>query len=241
LRFALLSDIHANVESLEAVLARIPASDALLCLGDIVGYGPNPNECLALVRERANATVLGNHDVAAVDGYGIEYFNPAARRAIDWTRSVIAPEHAAWLDGLSYEIRTDEYLMVHGAPVEYFTYILDKASAAQAFAETDAPLIFVGHTHIADYYVLAPDGSIAHGFRQRGGRLDLEPGMRYIVNAGSVGQPRDRNPAASYATFDSQERSVVWERVAYPLERTQEKIEAANLPEYLARRLESGR
>ncbi len=241
MRFALLSDIHANVESLEAVLAHIPASDTVLCLGDIVGYGPNPNECLALVRERANATVLGNHDVAAVDGFGIEYFNPAARTAIDWTRSVIASEHAAWLDGLSYEIRTDEYLMVHGAPVDYFTYIVDKATAAEAFAATDAPLIFVGHTHVADYYALAPDGSIAHAFRRSGGRLELEPGVRYIVNAGSVGQPRDRNPAASYATFDSQERSVVWERVAYPLERTQEKIEAAKLPEYLARRLESGR
>jgi diadenosine tetraphosphatase ApaH/serine/threonine PP2A family protein phosphatase len=240
-RFAIVSDIHANVESLEAVFARIPASDAVLCLGDTVGYGPNPNECLALVRERAQATVLGNHDVAAVDGFGLEYFNDAARVAIEWTRSVIEPGHAAWLDALSYEIRRDDYLMVHGAPVDYFTYILDKQGAANAFAATDAPLIFVGHTHLADYYALSPDGSIAHAFRQNGGRLDLESGVRYIVNAGSVGQPRDLNPDASFATFDAEARSVVWERVPYAVGRTQEKIEAACLPEVLARRLERGR
>jgi diadenosine tetraphosphatase ApaH/serine/threonine PP2A family protein phosphatase len=241
MRFALVSDIHANVESLEAVFARIPAADTVLCLGDVVGYGPNPNECLALVRERATRVVLGNHDVAAVDGYGIEYFNPAAKRAMEWTRSVIDPDHVAWLDGLSYEIRTEEYLLVHGAPVDYFTYILDKKAAARAFAATDAPLIFVGHTHLADYYALAADGSIDHAFRQTGGRLDLEPGVRYIVNAGSVGQPRDLNPEASFATFDAEARSVVWERVPYPLARTQEKIQCADLPAVLATRLAAGR
>jgi diadenosine tetraphosphatase ApaH/serine/threonine PP2A family protein phosphatase len=154
---------------------------------------------------------------------------------------VIEPGHAAWLDALSYEIRRDDYLMVHGAPVDYFTYILDKLGAANAFAATDAPLIFVGHTHLADYYALSPDGSIAHAFRQNGGRLDLESGVRYIVNAGSVGQPRDLNPDASFATFDAEARSVVWERVPYAVGRTQEKIEAACLPEVLARRLERGR
>ncbi len=236
-----MSDIHANVESLEAVFARIPATDAVLCLGDVVGYGPNPNECLALVRARASRVVLGNHDVAAVDGYGIEYFNPAAKLAMEWTRSVIDPDHVAWLDGLSYEIRTDDYLLVHGAPVDYFTYILDKKGAAQAFAATDAPLIFVGHTHLADYYALAADGSIGHAFRQSGGRLDLEPGVRYIVNVGSVGQPRDLNPDASYVTFDTEARSVVWERVPYALTRTQEKIACAHLPAVLATRLAAGR
>ncbi|MBD5606244.1 MAG: metallophosphoesterase family protein [Candidatus Eremiobacteraeota bacterium] len=241
MRFAVISDVHANLESLEAVLARVPPSDAVLCLGDIVGYGPNPNECLALVRERATATVLGNHDVAAVDGFGIEFFNDAARTAIEWTRGAIDADHVAWLDGLSYELRTDEYLMVHGAPVEYFTYILNKRTAAQAFAATDAPLVFVGHTHLADYYALAPDGSIAHAHRQHGGTLELEPGVRYIVNAGSVGQPRDLNPDASFATYDSDARTIVWERVPYAFARTQAKIEAAHLPASLARRLELGR
>ncbi len=241
MRYAILSDIHANVESLEAVFACIPASDAILCLGDIVGYGPNPNECLALVRERAQATVLGNHDVAAIDGFGIEYFNDAARSAIEWTRGVIDKDHVAWLDALSYELRTDDYLLVHGAPVEYFTYILNKRTAAQAFEATDAPLIFVGHTHLADYYALAADGSIAHAHQQHGGRLALEPGVRYIVNVGSVGQPRDLNPAASFVTFDADARTIEWKRVPYAVEITQEKIACACLPESLAQRLEVGR
>jgi diadenosine tetraphosphatase ApaH/serine/threonine PP2A family protein phosphatase len=130
---------------------------------------------------------------------------------------------------------------VHGAPVEYFTYILNKRTAAQAFEATDAPLIFVGHTHLADYYALSADGSIAHAHRQHGGRLALEPGVRYIVNVGSVGQPRDLNPAASFVTFDADARTIEWQRVPYAFEITQEKIACACLPESLAQRLEVGR
>ena len=166
MKFALVSDIHGNLESLAAVFAVIDPDERVLCLGDIIGYGPSPNECVALVRKRALATILGNHDVAAVDGHGLAFFNPAAREAIEWTRTVLDADNVAWLDGLSYEFRMPEYLLVHGAPVNYFSYILDKAAAARAFAATDAPLIFVGHTHIADFYALAPDGSIAHDFRQ---------------------------------------------------------------------------
>jgi diadenosine tetraphosphatase ApaH/serine/threonine PP2A family protein phosphatase len=236
-----LSDIHGNLEALVAVLERVAGSDAVLCLGDTVGYGPNPNECVALVRARATATVLGNHDVAAIDSHGLEYFNANARTALEWTQSVLDAEHVAWLDGLSYEVRMPDYLLVHGAPVEYFTYILDKEGAARAFAATDAPLIFVGHTHVADYYALGPDGAIEHAFRQHGGRLVLEPGIRYIVNVGSVGQPRDLNPDASFVTYDPGTRSVVWERVRYAIARTQEKMSEAHLPEPLARRLVAGR
>lgn len=241
MRYAVLSDIHGNLEALCAVLERIEGSDALLCLGDTVGYGPNPNECVALVRARATATVLGNHDVAAVDSHGLEYFNANARTALEWTQSVLDAEHVAWLDGLSYEVRMPDYLLVHGAPVDYFTYILDKEGAARAFAATDAPLIFVGHTHVADYYALRPDGAIEHAFRQHGGRLALEAGIRYIVNVGSVGQPRDLNPDASFVTYEPATRTVVWERVRYAIARTQEKMSKARLPEPLVRRLVAGR
>ena len=241
MRFALVSDIHGNVEALAAVFARIAPGDDVLCLGDIVGYGPDPNACLALVRERARETVLGNHDVAAIDGDGLEYFNAAARKAIEWTQTVLAPEHAAWLDGLSYETRLPEFLLVHGAPVDYFKYILDKAAAAEAFASTDAPLVFVGHSHIAEYYAQGPGGAIEHGHRQRGGELVLESGMRYIVNPGSVGQPRDSNPDASFAFFDAAARRITWERIPYAIADVQQKIEAAHLPEILARRLAIGR
>lgn len=241
MKFALVSDIHSNLESLAAVFAEIGADEHILCLGDIVGYGPNPNECVALVRDRAYAVILGNHDVAAVDSHGLAYFNDAAREAIEWTQGVLEPAHVAWLDGLSYELRKPEYLLVHGAPVDYFSYILDKAAAGRAFAATDAPLVFVGHTHIADFYALAPDGTIAHEFRQREGSLVLEPGFRYVVNIGSVGQPRDLNPDASFARYDSQTQTVTWHRVSYAIATTQRKIGEARLPNALARRLEVGR
>ena len=210
-------------------------------MGDIVGYGPNPNECVARIKDRATATVLGNHDVAAIDNFGLQYFNPAAREAMKWTQRVIAPESIEWLNGLGYEFRMPDFLLVHGAPVNYFEYILDKAGAARAFASTDAPLVFVGHTHIAEYYVLDADGSIAHHHLQAGGEFTLEPGKRYIVNVGSVGQPRDLNPRASFGLYDADARTVNVVRFDYPIAIVQEKIVAAHLPEALARRLLVGR
>ncbi len=241
MRYALVSDIHGNEEALRAVFARLAPDDALLCMGDSVGYGPDPNACLALLRDRVHAAVLGNHDVAAVDGEGFEHFNPAARLAIEWTRGVLAPDLAAWLDGLAYEVRMPDYLMVHGAPVTYFRYIEDNADAAEAFAATDARLVFIGHTHIAEYYALGPSGEIAHGHRQNGGDLALDPLTRYIVNPGSVGQPRDLNPDASFAFYDDAAQTIVWQRAAYAIPDVQAKIGAARLPEVCARRLAVGR
>jgi len=240
-RYALLSDVHGNLESLAAVLARLAPEDELLSLGDVVGYGPNPNECVARISARVSEAVLGNHDVAAIDSYGLSFFNDAAREAIEWTQSVLTEDSAAWLDSLSYEVRRPEYLLVHGAPVDYFAYIFDKAAAVRAFAATDAPLVFVGHTHVADYYACAPDGEILHEHRQSGGELELRDGFRYIVNVGSVGQPRDLNPDASFAFFEPAARRVVWERVPYEVARVRAKIDAANLPATLGKRLASGR
>jgi diadenosine tetraphosphatase ApaH/serine/threonine PP2A family protein phosphatase len=241
MRYAVVSDIHGNIEALDAVLARAGEETPVLCLGDIVGYGPNPNECVARIRERDAQTVLGNHDVAAVDNFGLQYFNPAAREAIEWTQGVLLADHVHWLSGLSYEIRRPAYLMVHGAPVNYFAYILDKAAAATAFAATDAPLIFVGHTHIAEYYAQRAGESIEHRHLQHGGTLQLEPETRYIINVGSVGQPRDLNPEASFVVYDEEAKTVVWERVAYAIDAVREKIGAVHLPHTLGERLLSGR
>ena len=240
-RYAILSDVHSNIEALDAALALIREDDTVLCLGDIVGYGPNPNECVAKIRDLATATVLGNHDVAAIDNFGLNYFNPAAREAMRWTQRVINAESKAWLNSLGYEFRMPEFLLVHGAPKNYFEYILDKSGAGRAFAATDAPIIFIGHTHIAEYYALAGDGSISHKHLQQGGQLVLEPDVRYIVNVGSVGQPRDLNPRASFGLYDSQTRTVDIVRFDYPIARVQEKIASAHLPEALARRLLFGR
>jgi diadenosine tetraphosphatase ApaH/serine/threonine PP2A family protein phosphatase len=241
MRYAILSDIHGNIESLQRALALTDEHDTVLCLGDVVGYGPNPNECVDVLRSRVAHAVLGNHDLAALENFGVEYFNDAARAAIAWTQQVLSEENRAWLNGLSYEIRYPDFLMVHGAPVDYFEYILDKRTAAKAFAHTDAPLIFIGHTHIAEYWVQEPDGTIGHRHMQHGGELRFEEGRRYIVDVGSIGQPRDLNPEASFVFYDPQQRLVEWVRYPYPIGEVQHKIHEAHLPEYLAMRLESGR
>ena len=241
MRYAIVSDVHGNLEALQAAFALIAPTDGVLCLGDTVGYGPNPNECVELIRARATATVLGNHDVAAIDNFGLSYFNPTAREAMRWTQTVLSPENADWLNSLGYEFRVPEFLLVHGAPVTYFEYILDKPAAARAFAATDAPLIFVGHTHIAEYYALRPDGSIDHKHWQQGGAFLLDAQSRYIVNVGSVGQPRDLNPRASFAFYEPATARVTINRFEYAISRVQEKIASVHLPEALARRLVVGR
>ena len=240
-RYAIISDIHSNIEALDAALELIGGSDQILCLGDIVGYGPNPNECVEKVRALATATVLGNHDVAAIDNFGLAYFNPAAREAMRWTQRVITKENAEWLNSLGYEFRMPEFLLVHGAPKNYFEYILDKAGAARAFNATGAPITFIGHTHIAEYYALEPDGTISHKHLQHGGEIVLDSGTRYIINVGSVGQPRDLNPRASFGVYDPGEHTVNIVRFDYPIALVQEKIVSAHLPEALARRLIAGR
>lgn len=241
MKYAFVSDVHGNIESLERALALVGEDDTVLCLGDIVGYGPNPNECVRMIRARAENAVLGNHDLAALENFGVEYFNDAARAAIAWTQSVLADENRGWLNGLSYELRYPDFLMVHGAPVNYFEYVLDKRTAAKAFANTDAPMVFIGHTHIAEYWVQEPDGTIGHRHMQNGGELVLEEGRRYIIDVGSVGQPRDLNPEASFAIYDSTARRVEWIRYPYPISEVQQKIHDVHLPDYLATRLESGR
>jgi diadenosine tetraphosphatase ApaH/serine/threonine PP2A family protein phosphatase len=186
-------------------------------------------------------TILGNHDVAAIDNFGLQYFNPAARVALQWTQRVLSEENAQWLDSLAYEFRMPDFLMVHGAPVNYFEYILDRDAAARAFAATDAPLVLIGHTHIAEAYALRADGTIEQQHFQQGGTLTLEEGTRYIVNVGSVGQPRDLNPQASFAFYEPENRRISIERYDYPIAQVQEKIEEAHLPEALAKRLIYGR
>ncbi len=241
MKYAIISDIHGNLESLQTALSLISSDESILCLGDIVGYGPNPNECVQLVRERASDVVLGNHDVAAIDNFGVEYFNPAARRAIEWTQRVIDRDLVAWLNGLGYEIRHPNFLLVHGAPVHYFEYILDKRHARAAFDRTDAQIVFIGHTHIAEYWSIDAAGNIDHAHMQHGGDLQLDPARRYIIDVGSVGQPRDLNPQPSFVRYDDEARSVQWVRYDYAVADVKAKIAQAELPPALAARLDVGR
>lgn len=241
MRYAILSDIHSNLESLERALSMVAPGDIVVSLGDVVGYGPNPNECIALLRERARHAVLGNHDLAAVENFGVESFNRAARTAIGWTQGVLDDASRAWLNLLPYELRFPDFLLVHGAPVSYFEYILDKDGAAHAFDRTDAPIVFVGHTHIAEYWVRDGEGAVGHRHMQHGGELTLEEGKRYIIDVGSVGQPRDLNPQASFVLYEPEQRRVEWIRYDYPIEAVQRKMRAAQLPSYLIDRLSAGR
>lgn len=241
MRYAIVSDVHGNLESLQRVLGAIGSDDALVSLGDVVGYGPNPNECVAALRERSSHAVLGNHDLAAVENFGVENFNRAARDAIGWTQGVLDPASREWLDRLPYELRFPDFLLVHGAPVNYFEYILDKAAAARAFAATDARIVFVGHTHIAQHWSLDADGTIGHKHMQRGGELELEDSKRYIIDVGSVGQPRDLNPQPCFVSYDPEQRLVRWTRYEYPIAEVQQKMRAAGLPARLVDRLSVGR
>ena len=241
MRYAILSDIHGNLESLQRALAIVAPDDIVVSLGDVVGYGPNPNECIAILRERARHAVLGNHDLAAVENFGVENFNRAARAAIGWTQGVLDQASRSWLNLLPYELRFPDFLLVHGAPVSYFEYILDKDAAARAFERTDAPIVFVGHTHIAEYWVRDAEGAIGHRHMQQGGELELEEGKRYIVDVGSVGQPRDLNPRASFAIYEPERRRVEWTRYEYPIDEVQAKMRAAHMPSYLIERLRVGR
>ncbi len=241
MKYAFFSDVHGNLESLQSALAQIEADETLVSLGDVVGYGPNPNECAGLLRERSAHAVLGNHDLAALENFGVEHFNSVARSAIEWTQHQLDAQSRNWLDGLPYELRFPDFLLVHGAPVNYFQYVLDKETAAAAFKRTDARLIFIGHTHIAEYWTCDENGAIGHKHMQNGGELTLEPGKRYIVDVGSVGQPRDLNPDACFVRYDSERGHVQWIRYAYPIAEVATKMREAGLPEYLAERLIVGR
>lgn len=241
MKYAIFSDIHSNLESLRAALDLLAADETLVSLGDVVGYGANPNECVGLLRQRATHAVLGNHDLAALENFGVERFNSVARTAIEWTQQHLDAQSRQWLDALPYELRFPGFLLVHGAPVHYFEYVLDKETAAAAFKRTDARLIFIGHTHIAEYWDCDESGAIGHKHMQGGGELTLEPGKRYIIDVGSVGQPRDLNPDASFVRYDSERGHVQWVRYPYPIAETAQKMRDAGLPEYLAERLTLGR
>jgi len=215
-------------------------ADRLLCLGDIVGYGPSPNECCDLLRERAVTAIAGNHDAAAVRAAEAERFNPLARAAIAWTRTQLTPENLDFLAGLPRERRIDGLSLVHGAPVHHFEYIMDVSDAQRAFERTGDALTLVGHSHVAEVYYQDPGGRT---FQQRllhGGRIDIVPEFRYIINVGSVGQPRDRNPQASFAVYDSEASAVHVLRVAYDIDRVRERMARAELPEPLSERLAAG-
>lgn len=229
---AIISDIHSNLEALSAVLddIRRRSVDEIVCLGDIVGYGPDPHECLATVRALNCPIILGNHDVAAFDQSLRATFSPLARRAIEWTAPLLAEEELKFLQSLPYTIQRHGQTFVHAAPLspEEFEYILDDVDASRNFPAFSTPLCFIGHTHQPD--IFCEDLSARR----------VKSGKRFIVNAGSVGQPRDGDARACYGLFDDEDFSFEHVRITYDIAATAEKIYAAGLPRQLGERLVLG-
>ena len=245
MRYGILSDIHGNLEALDAVLEALADEriDRYLCLGDIVGYGASPNACLDRMTGLTTDVIAGNHDHAAIGKLDITTFNQFAAAAALWTRRQLTPEGRRYLAELPYTRQTDELYAVHASPAnpEDWTYLTSLWLADEAFdaMPRDSALCVLGHTHAPGIFEkrTAEDRS-----RQiSAATLGLEPECRYIVNVGSVGQPRDGDPRAAYCVFDTGERRLDIKRVSYDVETAQRKIRDAGLPDMLAERLAYGR
>jgi diadenosine tetraphosphatase ApaH/serine/threonine PP2A family protein phosphatase len=242
-RVAVISDVHANLYALEAVLGEIDREppDAVWCLGDTVGYGPRPNECCDLVRERADRVLIGNHDLLALGSAGValDEFNPEAAAASIWTSEQLSEQSRAFLEGLEPTAEIDGAQLFHGSPRDpVWEYVLTELVALESLTMTTAPLVLVGHTHVATALVL-DDVKLQGGVAPEGFEASLEQG-RWLLNPGSVGQPRDGNPDAAFLELDLAAKRARFRRVPYPVGRTQEEIRERGLPDPLAERLAHG-
>ena len=242
MRVAVVSDIHGNVHALQAVLAAIEADgvDEIWCLGDLVGYGPDPNACCALVAERTTLSLIGNHDLAVLGRLDIEDFSPDAAASARWTQHELEPESRAFLETLETTASRGELGLFHGSPRDpVWEYVLSAEVALAALAEAEERVVVVGHSHIALALGLRA-GNIEGGVSAAGMELGLDAAERWLLNPGSVGQPRDGDPRAAYLVLDLRERRGIFRRATYPVPETQAAIRAAGLPEPLAARLEHG-
>ncbi|MDQ7781026.1 MAG: metallophosphoesterase family protein [Planctomycetota bacterium] len=240
MRYGVFADIHGNLEAYEAVTAALDQEkvDTLLCLGDIVGYGADPKACIAKTRELGCLIVAGNHDYAAVDKVNVDFFNTFAREAAVWTRANLPPTDREFLRNLRLVETVNGITLVHSTPhyPELFEYIQTSFDAHLGFEMLTNQLCFVGHSHVPVTF-----------FRKRAVTyamdpvIKIDPKIKTMVNVGSVGQPRDENPAAAYAVYDSTAQTVHIKRVQYDIEKAVTKIVKAGLPEILGERLRYGR
>lgn len=241
MRYGIFSDIHSNLEAWKAVSAAYQSEniDRYLCLGDLVGYAANPKECIAAVAALAAVTVAGNHDRASVDLFSVDSFNPLAREAIFWTKRSLGGQERSFLESLRLTYKNEDLTLVHGTldTPEDFNYLKDDFSAKETFRLLENNLCFIGHTHVAGTFIRDKDGRIEY---TQDSRIKIKAGHQYIINVGSVGQPRDGNPKAAYCIYDSVTKEAEIKRTAYDIETAGRKIIGANLPPFLAERLLSG-
>lgn len=246
MRYLILTDIHANWEALEAVTRDAPAGyERILCCGDLVGYGADPNLVVEWVRVNCSTVVRGNHDKACTGIEDLEWFNPVARKAAMWTMKTLTPENADYTRGLLHgPLDVEAFQLVHGSAADEDEYVLGRDEAEMAFAYMEKRLEFFGHTHVQGGFQwnrsrvevlprVAP--------RARKLELEIDPASGYMINPGSVGQPRDGDPRAAYAMYDSDAGLVTYRRTEYDIEGAQKKIREAGLPDILADRLAAGR
>ncbi len=240
MKFAIIADIHANLEALEAVLAdaREQKVTHYACLGDVVGYNANPKECLDIIRSMGMPCVKGNHDEYCSSEGPLDGFNPAAAQAVEWTRRQLTPEDRQWLRELKYMRLVTNFSIVHAtldAP-QRWGYVFDKLEAAASLTYQNTSVCFFGHTHVPVAFVR--DSVVRGGSYSK---FRIEPGKKYFINVGSVGQSRDGVPKATYVIYDVDNQTIELRRLDYDLAKTQQKILAAGLPRRLAERLALGR
>ena len=242
MRYAILADIHANLAAFEAVLENIEAKsgvDELWCLGDIVGYGPQPGECIELLRKYNPVCIAGNHDLGAIGKLDLAYFNTAAAAACRWTAGRLSPSDISYLANLPLTVTKGDFFLVHGSPAEpVLEYVMSTGIAEKNFSLFASPYCLVGHTHVplafkqeenaCSSITLSPNIGLVLGVH------------RMIVNPGGVGQPRDGDPRASYAIYESEGGILRLHRVPYDIASTQDKMMKANLPMSLISRLQEG-
>jgi predicted phosphodiesterase len=241
MRVAVISDIHANYHALEAVLAEVTAvkPDEIWCLGDTVGYGPEPNRCARLVAENATLCLAGNHDLAVLGTLSVSDFNGEAAAAVRWTQSVLDDVARTFLTPLEPSAGRNGAALFHGSPIDpVWDYVLSEAGARASMETVSAPLVLVGHSHVA-LKISYDDGALAGGLAHGGDEVDLTA-SRWLLNPGSVGQPRGGDPRAAWLAIDFDAGRASFRRTEYPIELTQREIRAAGLPDGLALRLGLG-
>ena len=248
MRFLIISDIHANLEALEAVLDSAEGKyDKVSCCGDIVGYGPDPNAVTEIVCKINPAIIRGNHEKAALGLVDLNMFNPLAKKASVWTQEQLTEESRSYVQTIATgPLDLDHFTLAHGSLLDEDQYLVDLDDASSSFPLARFPVTFIGHTHIQGGFVQFQDGR--QGILNpeiRGGaaesQLRIDSRNVYMVNPGAVGQPRDHDPRAAFVIFDQDEQLVRYFRTQYPLEKTQEKMRSARLPHYLIDRLKMGR
>jgi predicted phosphodiesterase len=240
MKYAIIADIHSNLEALDVVLQDCEQQKVThyACLGDVVGYNANPKECLEIIRRLNMPCVMGNHDEYCSADLDLEGFNPHAAEAVNWTRQQLSEEDRLWLRGLKYQRLVANFTLVHAtldAPKRW-GYVFDKLAAAASFTYQNTPICFFGHTHVPVAFIR--DTVVRGGTYSK---FKIEAGRKYFINVGSVGQSRDGVPKATYVIYDMDEGSIELRRLDYDIPKTQAKIRAAGLPERLAERLSHGK